>query len=249
MLLYNLVNRIYCINLDYFNRAPTTVDLDRVKTSSNTDPTLLKRIGPFLPSFFCAALGSCGIGYFLEKHLNSIKLVIDGNKKIIAKSFFFRHPALRMGLPPSIALSAGHMCDLLFSRFPEIYRGSLLFHINKDGELKKSINKDGTQATSKIGGTLAVSNTWLQRSLTAFFVLMTNALAMNHIQRRFPMIKEARLLPILLAACGLSCYFGLALTQAYLGSDCMKISKRFVNVESMDSDSSYHSYYQLYKGK
>jgi hypothetical protein len=250
MLFYNLLNRIYCVNLDYFNRAPTKYDLNKFQSQENVSS--FNKIKPFLPSFLCAVVGSCSIGYLMERKLAGFREASRLSALSTSSGslpFFLKNNVLRMGLPPSIALATGHFCDLFFSRFYEIYDGALLYYRNEEGKLLPVLNTDNQQVRSKVAGSTAVFSTFLQRASTAAFVLMLNALIMNQIQKISYLSTNKRLLlPCQLLSCGLSCYIGLPITQAYVGPETLQIGNWICKDEQLSEEMNSIECFEFYRG-
>ena len=238
-IVYNLINRIYCVNLDYFNRAPTEFDIKVAKKKSTGNS--IYGLQSFLGSFLFATIGACSVGYYLEKKLSSIQ--VHNNICMVEKTIpmsYFRHPIIRMGLPPSLALGCGHLCDLIFSRSRELFDGALLYKRDSSGKLVKLEDHDGHHAKSKIAGCIAISSTWLQRAYTAGFVLLSNS-CLVYVMNRVP-ISESSIMnnSIKLVLMGFSCYLGLCLTQAYIGPETLKLKKSFINkklLKDLDNES------------
>jgi hypothetical protein len=248
---YNLFNRIYCVNLDYFNRAPTEYDLKMARRKEQSKYSILG-LQSFMGSFICATIGACSVGYYLEKMLSihKSKQLLTASTEIghISPMKIFSHPVLRRGLPPSIALGCGHLFDLFFSRFRELYDGALLYKRNESGHLVKLETKSGEQVQSRLAGFIAVSTTWFQRASTAAFVLISNSLVVCALDKVIWLNTYPNsLVAVKIFSMGVSCYFGLCLTQAYVGPETLKLSERWLDKSKLKENHGLKSI-EFYRG-
>jgi len=231
MLFYNLVNRFYNVGFDYFNRAQNSYDAKRYSTKTSDKDSFFLRISPIIPqltSCSTAIVGACTIAYKLEKLLTNYPVTNKGN-------FFIRtisnYPYVRKGLPPIIAAAAGHFCDLFFTRFSEITKGSKLYVVSNGN--KEPFLENNTQVYSKIAGSYTIFNMWLQRVATCCVIISLNTFFLKIVEKSvFLNSYDKLLLPSKLFAMFLACYIALPITQGYTGPECFKLKAKWVSNNS-----------------
>lgn len=234
MLFYNLVNRFYNVGFDYFNRAQNSYDAKRYTYKTSERDSFLVRISPIIPSLAScttAIIGACTIAYKLEKKLTNFAINKNGNIFIKAISTY---PYVRKGLPPIIAAAAGHFCDLFFTRFSEVYKGSKLY-ITENGS-KVPFKENDQQVYSKLAGSYTIFHMWLQRIATCCVIISSNTFFLKLVERSVFLNRNQKLLlPAKLFAMFVACYIALPITQGYTGPESFKLKANWItNDENID---------------
>lgn len=180
-LLFNTINRGYCLTFDYLHRSPTPQELEDYGNNSLTKrlfTTYGDEHGKSLP-LGLRFLGSiaCAIGWnaavlgahsrWIEPATKSIESSTGSVSRFLWRSF------TRAALPATIVCGQ-HAFDLAWSRTAELSStgGGTLMHA--DGSLV--LDEQGYKITSPTAGRLAVGYTLLQRSLSVIGTLTTASL-------------------------------------------------------------------------
>eukprot|EP01129_Flabellula_baltica_P009842 TRINITY_DN4096_c0_g2_i1.p1 TRINITY_DN4096_c0_g2~~TRINITY_DN4096_c0_g2_i1.p1 ORF type:complete len:387 (+),score=62.29 TRINITY_DN4096_c0_g2_i1:61-1161(+) len=206
--LYNMINRMYCITFDYQHRNPTPDELhdygelsfsERIMKSYKDDmgedvwPLGIRYIGDIICVFGCS--------YWIYKLADMARAKITYMpKSTLSKIFFTTNSKL---ISPILAVSVAHAFDLIFARWGEVASGASIF----DQSGMVIVNENGEKVLSKKAGIQAVFQTFQQRCLTVWCCLGAGALFESIFTHTVGMPKN----PIISLALSIS-FLGLGLT-------------------------------------
>eukprot|EP01130_Rhizamoeba_saxonica_P006231 TRINITY_DN2479_c0_g1_i1.p1 TRINITY_DN2479_c0_g1~~TRINITY_DN2479_c0_g1_i1.p1 ORF type:complete len:392 (-),score=68.95 TRINITY_DN2479_c0_g1_i1:24-1199(-) len=233
--LYNMINRLYCITFDYQHRNPTHQELEdytkvpfikrlfKNYAEDNDQEGFDFSLGVRYGADIACAFGFTWILYTIAKKVQAIKRTPPKNLYLrIAGSTWKSFWA------PGSAVCIAHFFDILFARWNEIKYGSCVY--DENGSI--ITNPDSTPTLSAIGARDAVGQTFVQRCMTVWLALglgsFCNAV-LSHTGRMPKNVVAKGMVGVL--ACGLgltiSVPMSLGLFDTYLGYKSDKLESEF----------------------